>query len=320
MAIVRNDRRRKQALVRWRMEAPQFTPEELLDGTGDFVLTSRDKTILSDILEHNYLASRHLLTLGHFKTRNGASKRMSRLVQQGVVAEASVSSWSGDQQIGWEHAFALTSAGFECLVLSDNYDAARVAGRWTPPFLAGGSRNNVIHDVVAADLCLSIVERLRDDVRHPYWVSAKAAVMQLPRSVALGVERKYISPDGLVMIPETGEMILVEFEQSARSDTLDSKMRGYAEFFSQKAWTKDYQGARPPKVILSLSSESDRQRYWFSPFDQGRTVGSQFVVLYPNLFVVNESYWHRGLWEVLPLAKGSGAVALRNAVLDDEIN
>lgn len=317
-----NDQQRRQHTIRWDVHYPVHTLDALIAGIGDFrVNPLREELLLEVLLQHDFLASRHLLAMGLFASPTRLSRRLSRLCREGFVARTIVSARPSPAAVyqddltypqipipleqSWEYAWTLTQFGFDTLLQWDNEDARRVATRWHPNYETRGFRNNVIHDVAVADLCQHLITHLTTghSDRTGYWVNAKSAVQRLETSLACSlVPRQYLSPDAVVMIsgPDAVDMILVEYEESARPDSVRDRCTGYSVYFHQRGWKPKFPEVQSPHLLWSFTDHSDRQRYWAQPFVEAQKIVKDWPMLNHHAFLLNEQEWRRGRWLAYP--------------------
>lgn len=296
---MRTDKRRVNAKTRWEVRTPTHDAATLCNGTGTFIITDRDSDLLLDLFHYNYLAVRHLEKLDLFPGRKRASRRLLRLLEEGVIARTTVSAWRGSEEVGWEYTFALTQLGFECLLERETEGVAEFATRWNPPFMKGGDRNNPVHDAGVADLALGGVDYF--GTRYsPTWMGSRSVTQEISRSRG----RRSLSPDAGIVLrgPDTTDLLLLEFEESLRSESLQSRLDRYAVYFVNQLWKKKFPTlTQAPRVLISASTRSDRQRYWKEPFKQVGEIAQRMVALYPYVFLIEEEAWRNGLWNVRSL-------------------
>lgn len=299
---------RRRMPMRWTVREPQHSVADLCTGTGTFVLVTRDYKALREIFRRNFAATRHLRM---FSSPRAASNRLRRLLEEGLVARTAVTSVKNGAVRGWEYAYGLTSLGLECLAAGGDRDAASRLGEWQPPYLTGTSRNNVLHELSVADLCSGLVEHLETERIVAGWMSSRDTFQQV-HSMMAGGQRLIVAPDAAVVL-STGDSILVEYEESLRPESFGRKLVNYARYFQGRVWSAEY--VRAPKVLFSLSGESDRQRYWTNPLEQGLQMAKQVVALYPYVYLIREQNWRNGLWSVLPIRDGDVEEPLHQVVI-----
>lgn len=315
--------------LRWQVVSdPPFSARELAEGTGRLRVGGRDMRILLLLLDRNFVATRQLFGEEIFGTRRRLSKRMARLYAVGLVARATVTAWDAQsgQPCGWEWVFALTRLGMEVLLLRAVPDAILVAGRWRPPHESESTRNNAIHEIAVGDLCLSFARLYNDDALQAsvaadgqvpyieaYWVGSRSLVQRVRHSVLHRVvQRDMISPDAAIVTTQDDEInvLFVEYEESARPDSLVNKLRGYAAYFEQRAWKRRFAGLLTPSVMISLQGAADRQGYYRNPYAQAiaylRASTQTLFSLDGHVFFIREEEWRRAdaLW-LEPLRPGA---------------
>lgn len=100
----------------------------------------------------------------------------------------------------------------------------------------------------------------------------------------------------------TRDVMLVEYEQSVRPNTMLDKFEGYLAFWQSQAWKKPYAGlTEPPTIVISVSSTADRQSYWANPYDHVCPMAAAYPVLYPHGYLIDETAWRNGLGAVRPI-------------------
>lgn len=297
--------KRRWVVPVWEEQAGAHTPEELVSGTGPagLRLTVRDLNILESLLDRNYLATRHLVRRGEadgFPDRRKASERMSRLVAEGLVARAKVPAWNGDSPTAWEYAYCLTERGLDCLRLDGREAAERIVGRWSPPFRRNSDKINLDHELAVADLCEAITAAFPAG-SLAFWVGSRSLVQRTGRGpLHQLVERSHVHPDAAVLVLVEGgmEVILVEYEESFRPDRFAERIGAYVAYFERKDWKTRYPLAREPRVVISVSTRADRQRYSSSPFQHALSVADRLApklwAVSRNLYLMAEEEWRRG--------------------------
>ena len=109
-----------------------------------------------------------------------------------------------------------------------------------------------------------------------------------------------VSPDAAVSVfqPEGMDVVLVEFEQSARASAIESRLGAYVSYFEQRVWQRQFPLALEPRVVLSLSTRSDRLRRYTNPFavslEVARQMSHRLWSIRDRVFFVEEERWRRG--------------------------
>lgn len=298
----------------WEVFPPSHTPDNLAVGTGDFVLVERDYTVLETLLNQNFLTSRHFwmfTTKDGSISRKGATKRLQRLTKEGLVARMKIASLYRDSLQGAEYAYSLTAFGLECLALGGHQEAADRISTWKPPYLTNTRRNNIIHELSVADLCTGIMSHFKTADVKAGWRGSRQTFQRVHPMMA-GGQRLALAPDAAIVL-STGHTFLVEYEESLRPDTFGSKLAEYRRYFEHEVWQSAY--LTPPKILVSASETSDRQRYWGNPFQEVLKMGRKAVFLYQHMFLIKEQNWRRGIWMVQPLAAGEEERPLLDTVI-----
>lgn len=305
------DHERGHWSIRWEAKPPRHTLLELMQGTRTFRLNpGRDEDLFETLLEHGYLATRHLLyeEFGLFPSRQEALRRLAKLWDHGFLARTRVSARpqpavAADPALplerGWEYAWTLTAFAFEALQTWHNEVAQEFDG-WKPPYLAASKRNNVIHQVAVADLVIGLRRYLWETRRlRSRWIPAYRAVQRLDSILGrAGRGDGFLSPDAIVLVagPDAMDVLLVEYEESARPDRVRRYSDAYTRYLNGRTWREAFPDGQPPKVLWSFSGIADRQRYWAHPFDEARAILAERPTLAGRLFLLKEEEWRRGRW------------------------
>lgn len=306
------DHERRHWTLRWDVQTPRWTLDEALTGVRGFRLNSeRDQELFELLLEYDALASRHLLypDFRLFRHRKQLSQRLTKLWREGFLARTKVSARPGflaspaavtpPLETGWEYAWTLTAPGFAALLRWDNPAALEIQGQWEPLHSSAAKRNNVIHQVAVADLVLGLRNYFaqRRGV-STQWIAARQAVQQL---ASHGVGRggtRMLSPDAVVLAfgPDATDLLLVEYEESARPDRLRRRLYAYGQFFRQRAWREAFPNCQPPRVLWSFSRRADRQGYWANPFEEARAILRERREVDRQVLLLCEEEWRAGKW------------------------
>lgn len=289
--------------VKWLTMEPSHTVGEILDGRASIWLTDRDFDVLESLLRHSCLAARHLLPgrEGLFADRTALSRGMGRLYREGLVSKGRVASWNKDEVIGWEPVFSLTRHGFRCLLAAGDRLAELVSTRWRPISEREQKRNNASHEVAVADLCWALNDVVTGPNREVDWVGSGSLVGRVgPNALHALPRRSMVSPDAAVSVfhPEGMDVVLVEFEQSVHAAAIEWRLGAYVSYFEQHVWRRQFPLALAPRVLLSLSTRSDRVRRYANPFAVGLEVAQQMShrlwSIRDRVFFVEEERWRRG--------------------------
>ena len=289
--------------VTWLTAEPTHTVGDILDGRASIWLTDRDFEVLESLLRRSCLAARHLLPgrEGLFADRTALSRGMGRLYREGLVSKGRVASWNKDEVIGWEPVFALTRHGLRFLLAAGSRAAESVSTRWRSLSEGEQKRNNASHEVAVADLCWALQDVVSGPKREVDWVGSAALIGRVgPNALHALARRSMVSPDAAVSVfqPEGMDVVLVEFEQSARASAIESRLGAYVSYFEQRVWQRQFPLALEPRVVLSLSTRSDRLRRYTNPFavslEVARQMSHRLWSIRDRVFFVEEESWRRG--------------------------
>ena len=302
----------RYAPPQWTVEEPKYDPETLVRGTGPggFRLTVRDLAFMEVLLERNYLARRHIARLGTregvgdglgetwFPTWARANHRLLELCHMGLLARTRVTSWNHETPIGAEMAYSLTRHGFKCLCVAQYQTALDLERTWREPWRLASPRINLAHDLAALDFADAVMDALASGCGITF-VSSRYLVQRVGASrIHRAPKRDTIDPDAAVIVDldKRSEVLLLEYEESIRPNKLSEKITAYRSYFEARSWRARFPSQ--PRVILSVSGGSDRQRYWKnalgSTLSVAETFGAALWTVKDQLWVVAEEDWRMG--------------------------
>jgi hypothetical protein len=100
----------------------------------------------------------------------------------------------------------------------------------------------------------------------------------------------------IVDLDQRSEVLLLEYEESARRNRLAAKITAYRSYFEAGSWKVRFPSQ--PRVVFSVSTSADRQRYWKRPIDgflaTADTFGASLWTIKEQLWVVAEKDWRQG--------------------------
>ncbi len=300
---------RKPIPSQWEVYRPSHELAELFHGTGDFRLSRRDIEIFERLFHYNFALGRRLPIPG---TRQNRSKRLGKLLLEGLIARLSIPRFEEGGARGREYAYCLTAFGFECLVATGHRIAIERAAIWKPAYITFSTRNNIFHELAVSELCFGVIEYLLDLQISAGWKSSRFTVQKANPMVA-GGQSLIIAPDAAIAA-DNGHSILVEYEESLRPEAFGDRLSNYRRYFQHRLWESDY--LKPPKLLISASATADRQRYWENPYSQALRMAQEVVPLYQYVYLIQEQLWRRGQWLVQSISPGSELVPLKILVMD----
>jgi len=240
---------RGRVRLQWTVVEPKYSLAEVSSGVNGFRLTDRDVVVLATLLDHTFLARRHLPFAA---SAHSANARLRQLVASGIVASATI----GGRDAGATHVYSLTALGFDILLSDGNRRAQEIEGEWKAPYLTNGTRNNAIHQLAMADVAQAILSRVDLNATDVDWVGASRLYQRV--QTAPGGARIEIAPDA-ALISWHGSPLLIEYERSLRPSEIARKMANYAAYYGAQGWKQRY--VRQPKVLFAVNTRDNTQGY-----------------------------------------------------------
>lgn len=281
----------------WQAETPTHTVRELtVTGTGTLILTERDLACLAELYDKHYLQGDHFVAMGYFPRRQTWNARFLRLYHEGLVARAKYSRHKSARKK--EYVYGLTRHGMDVLASAGDGTGERefileiqeaLAAGWEPPYLAGGQKTNVFHELDVADFCAAVLQYAAASGIDAEWGGSRRLEQRIPAQYAGGSPLR-INPDATLYFPPPSLVgrFLVEHQKISKEEDLTTKLTRYQRYFTSGAYRLAYGNMRPI-LLLSVGSAGAVQKGPADPYKRSLEIAR--TLAFKDGFFIPEARW-----------------------------